>query len=123
MIAVSCACLAARVCLELAIEKCAEEAKDEETENWLKYGRKVESGIDVQIIGGLTDLDFSSLLDNKEESDDALTSNEDKELNKYEVAIIKGRIEHTENPSKINSIICVKYSCVQIRIKSNLNYY
>lgn len=96
---------AARVCIELAIEKCTEEAKDDETENWLKYGSKVESGIDIQIIGGLTDLDFSSLLDDKQEEDDLLTSNKDHVLNKYDLAKIKSRIEHIENLSKMNSII------------------
>lgn len=96
---------AARICIELAIEKCAEEAKDDETENWLKYGRKIESGIDIQIVGGLSDLDFSSFLDEKPEGNDLLTSNEVKELNKYEVEIIKSRIEHIENLSKMNNII------------------
>ncbi|WP_333888134.1 hypothetical protein [Sphingobacterium siyangense] len=95
---------AARVCLEVVIEKCAEEAKDEDTDYWLKYGRKIESGIDIQIIDGLTDLDFSSLLDDKHD-DDLLKSNQDKELIKYEVALIKSRIEHIENLSKMNSII------------------
>lgn len=96
---------AARVCLEVVIEKCAEEAKDEDTDYWLKYGRKIESGIDIQIIDGLTDLDFSSLLDDKHDDDDLLKSNQDKELIKYEVALIKSRIEHIENLSKMNSII------------------
>ncbi|CAI9678791.1 hypothetical protein HZQ11_13520 [Elizabethkingia anophelis] len=96
---------AARVCIELAIEKCAEEARDEETENWLKYGSKVQSGIDVKIIGELTDLDFSSLLDDKQEGDDLLIDSKDQVLNKYEVAKIKSRIEHIENLSKMNSII------------------
>ena len=96
---------AARVCIEFAIEKCAEEAKDQETETWLKYGRKVESGIDIQIVEGLTGLDFSSFLDDKQVGDDFLTRNEDKDLNKYEVPIIKSRIEHMENLSKMNSII------------------
>lgn len=95
---------AARVCLEVVIEKCAEEAKDKDTDYWLKYGRKIESGIDIQIIDGLTDLDISSFLNDKED-DDLLKSNQDKELIKYEVAIIKSRIEHIENLSKMNSII------------------
>lgn len=95
---------AARVCLEVVIEKCAEEAKDEETEYWLKYGRKIESGIDIQIIDELTDLDISSFLDDKQD-DDLLKSNQDKELIKYEVAVIKSRIEHIENLSKMNTII------------------
>ncbi|MGJ1240996.1 hypothetical protein [Sphingobacterium siyangense] len=95
---------AVRVCLEVVIEKCAEEAKEEETENWLKYGRKIESGIDIQIIDGLMDLDISSFLDDRKD-DDLLKSKQDKEVIKYEVATIKSRIKHIENLSKMNSII------------------
>lgn len=95
----------ARVCIALAIEKCTEEAKTGETEKWLKYGNNVQSGIDVQIIGDLTDLELSSLLDEYEENDNSSKSTKDEVLDKYEIAKIKSRIEHIENLSKMNSVI------------------
>lgn len=96
---------AARICIELAIDKCTEEAKENETENWLQYGQKVESGIDIEIVQSLSDLDLSSFLDEYEEEDLAAKRNTDEVMAKYDVEKIKSRIQHIEQLSKMNSTV------------------
>lgn len=107
----------ARICIELAIDKCTEEAKNSETENWLQYGSKVQSGIDVKIIESLTDLDLSSLLDEYEEDDLIAKSNKKEIIEKYDVAKIKSRIEHIENLSKMTDCILNELKAVLKRME------
>lgn len=91
---------AARVLIELAIEKCTDESKDSETKNWLKHGAAIESGVDTEIIGKLTDYDLSSLIEDM----DARKST-DEVYEKYDAEKIKTRILHLEQFSKMNSLV------------------
>jgi len=95
----------ARVCIEFAIDRCTELAKDSETENWLKYGSLAESGLDSQAIAKLTNIDLNSFLD-AYENDDEVSQQTTEEINKkYAVEKINLRIQHLEQLSKANNAI------------------
>ena len=110
---------AARVCIELAIDKCTEEAKDSDTENWLLYGSKVETGLDVQIIGGLTELELSSFLDEYEDDDESLKKSKADVIDKYDIAKIKSRIEHIENLSKMTDTVLNELKSALAKIENS----
>lgn len=95
----------ARVCIEFAIDKCTELAKDSETEKWLKYGSLAESGLDSQAIAKLTDVDLNSFLDAYENDDEVSQETTEQVNRKYTVEKINLRIQHLEQLSKANNTI------------------
>ncbi len=96
---------AARVLIEIAIEKCTDEAKDSETDNWLKNGAAIESSVDTKIIGKLTDFDISSLLEEYEVDNIDARKSADKVYEKYDAEKIKSRIQHLEQFSKMKRLV------------------